>query len=363
MQVYSLLTRVIGLFVLISFISCSGDHDEKPGKNPDPVLVTLSSPEGYPGEGIRVSGRTQSRQTAQVSTRIMGTINRIYVKPGDPVRKGQALATINSNDIQAKRAQTQAAIAEAEAHLKNAQRDYERFTNLFNKQSATAKELDNVTLQYNAARSRLDAAKQMKNEVNAIMTYSTLTAPFDGVVTLRSADEGDMANPGMPLITVEQTGELQVSATVSESDIPLIKKGDKATVEIRSQGKTISATIVEISPSSQFTGGQYQVKLSLSQEDRKGIFPGMYVDVIFPTGKRPTQTVETVLVPVSCLVKKDQLTGLYTVSSQQTALLRWIRTGKTYGDKVEVLSGLSPKETYILHSDSPLYNGAPVRTK
>lgn len=363
MQVHSLLTRAIGLSLLISFVSCGSADEHKTETKLDPVLVSLSSPEGHSGEGIRVSGRTESKQTAQVSTRIMGTITRIYVKVGDPVRKGQALATVSSQDIQAKRAQTLASIAEAEAHLRNAQRDYERFTNLYNKQSASAKELDNVTLQYNAARSRVEAAQQMKNEVNAMMAYSTLTAPFDGVVTLRSADEGDMANPGMPVVTVEQTGELQVSATVSESDIPYLKKGDKATVEVRSQGKTVKAQIVEINPSSQFTGGQYQVKLSLAREDRKDIFPGMYVDVIFPTGERRGQSTETVLVPASSLIKKDQLTGIYTLSSQQTALLRWIRIGKTYGDKVEVLSGLSPKETYIIQSESPLYNGAPVRTK
>lgn len=363
MQFHSLATRLIGLSLLLSVVSCGGHEDPKQEAVIAPVLVTLSSPENQAGEGIRVSGRIESRQTAQVSTRIMGTITRLFVKVGDPVRKGQTLATISSQDIQAKRAQTLASIAEAEAHLRNAQKDYDRFTNLYNKQSASAKELDNVTLQYKAAKSRLEAAQQMKNEVNAMMAYSTLTAPFDGVVTLRSADEGDMANPGMPVVTIEQTGELVVSATVSESDIPFLKKGDKARVDIRSQGKIITAQIVETNPSSQFTGGQYQVKLSLAKADRKDLFPGMYVDVIFSPGERRRTASETVLVPSSSLVKKDQLTGIYTISSQQTALLRWIRVGKTYGDKVEVLSGLSPSDTYVVHAESPLYNGTPVRTK
>jgi hypothetical protein len=70
-----------------------------------------------------------------------------------------------------------------------------------------------------------------------------------------------------------------------------------------------------------------------------------------------------VLVPVSSLVNKDQLTGLYTISSNHTALLRWIRTGKIFGDKIEVLSGLAANEKYIVSADGNLYNGAPVKEK
>ena len=70
-----------------------------------------------------------------------------------------------------------------------------------------------------------------------------------------------------------------------------------------------------------------------------------------------------VLVPVSSIEHKDQLTGLYTISSNNTALLRWVRLGKTYGDKVEVLSGLEKNETFVLIAEGKLYNGVPVNIK
>ncbi|MBL7743952.1 MAG: efflux RND transporter periplasmic adaptor subunit [Chitinophagaceae bacterium] len=363
MQHVKTTTRIIIFSSALMISSCKGkDHNETTDKTAA-VPITVSTPGGNIEGGIAVSGKIEALQTANISTRMMGTINRIYVKVGDRVRKGQLLATISSQDIQAKKAQTSAAIAEAEANVRNAQKDFERFSNLYNKQSASAKELDNVTLQYNAAKSRLEAATQMRNEVSAMMAYSSLTAPFDGVVTQKLADEGNMANPGVPVLTVEQTTGLQVSATVSESDINLIKKGNTAKVEMKAIDKIVTCTISEVSPSSYFTGGQYLVKLSIPEKDKKDLYAGMYVNVFIPvnTSAIKKDTANAVLVPVASLVNKDQLTGLYTISSNNTALLRWIRTGKTYGDKIEVLSGLAFHEKFIVSAEGNLYNGVPVK--
>ncbi|MBN8675203.1 MAG: efflux RND transporter periplasmic adaptor subunit [Chitinophagales bacterium] len=350
---------------LVVFSSCGGKKHAEAKDNTAPVTVVVATPGGAVEGGISVSGKIEAQQTANISTRMMGTITRIYVKVGDKVRRGQLLATISSQDIQAKQAQTNASIAEAQANVSTAQKDYDRFTNLYKKQSASAKELDNVTLQYNAAKARLEAATQMRNEVNAMLSYSSLTAPFDGVVTQRMADEGNMANPGMPLLTVEQNTQLEVSATVSETDINSIKKGDKAQVEVKAIGKTVECTISEISPSSQFTGGQYLVKLSIPEKEKKELYAGMYVNVFIPvTGKTTTkENTAGILVPLSSLVKKDQLTGVYTISNSNTALLRWVRTGKTFADKIEILSGLAQNEKFIVNAEGKLYNGVPVIEK
>ncbi len=213
------LTGALLLSGILLFSSCKGKKETPAAANIAPVAVSTATPGGTVEGGIAISGKVEALQTAQLSTKLMGTITRIFVKTGDRVRRGQTLATISSQDITAKRAQTSAAILEAEANVKNAQKDFERYTNLFNKHSASAKELDNVTLQYNAAKARLEAAIQMKNEVYAIAAYSSITAPFDGVVTQRMADEGNMANPGMPLLVVEQNTQLQISATVSEDQV------------------------------------------------------------------------------------------------------------------------------------------------
>ena len=133
---------------------------------------------GLYDEGVTVSGKIEAGQSAGISTRLMGTINRIFVKVGDRVHPGQVLVGIQAGDIVARKAQAEAAVSEAAANPASAQRDFERYNQLYNKKSASAKELDNATLQYNAARARLEAANQLKSEAGALLRYSSLTAPL-----------------------------------------------------------------------------------------------------------------------------------------------------------------------------------------
>jgi RND family efflux transporter MFP subunit len=351
---------------LIIFSACSSNKKETDIEKTDAaVMVTVATPSDTDQQGVNVSGQIEAAQTANISTRVMGYITMLKVKVGDHVTKGQLLATIGNQDIIAKRGQTDAMIAEAQAALNSAQKDYDRFTILYKQQSATAKELDNVTLQYNSAKSRLEGAIQMGNEVNASLAYTSLTAPFSGIVTQKLADAGSMANPGMPILTIEQSGSYQVSASVPENIINQIQQGAEATVTIKSIEKILKGTVVQINPSSQFTGGQYIIKINIADADKKGLYAGMYAAVSIPV-KEPvavTTTENSVMVPVSSIEHKDQLTGLYTIGSNNTALLRWVRLGKTYGDKVEVLSGLEKNEQFIVAADGKLYNGIPIKIK
>lgn len=351
---------------LIVFSACSSNKEEVAIANTDAaVMVTVATPSGTGQQGINVSGQIEASRTANISTRVMGFITMLKVKVGDHVSKGQLLATISNQDMIAKRGQTDAMISEAQAALNSAQKDYERLTTLYKQQSATAKELDNVTLQYNSAKSRLEGARQMRNEVNASLGYTSLTAPFSGIVTQKLADAGSMANPGMPILTIEQSGSYQVSASVPENIINQIHQGAEAFVTIKSIDKTIKGTVVQINPSSQFTGGQYIIKVNIADAAKKGLYAGMYATVSIPV-KEPvavTTTGNSVMVPVSSIEHRDQLTGLYTIGSNNTALLRWVRLGKTFGDKVEVLSGLEKNEQFVVTVDGKLYNGIPIKIK
>lgn len=348
--------------------SCSGNKTEQqniPKENP--VAVTVATPGNNDiSGGINASGQVEAIQSANISTRVMGYITNVYVKIGDRVKQGQLLFTVNSNDILAKRAQADAGIAQADAALYNAQKDYERFSTLYKQQSATAKELDNASLQYNAAKASANAARQMRNEVNAQLSYANVTAPFSGIITQKMQDAGSMATPGMPVVTIEQSGNLQVSAFVSESQIAKIKQGDEAKLNIKSINKIIPGKITQISQSSQSSGGQYIIKISIPDSEKKQVYAGMYVNVNIPV-KDPVQTASAnennILVPAESIINKDQLTGLYTIGNNNTALLRWVRLGKSFGNNVEVLSGLSKNETFIVHADGRLYNGAPVTIK
>ena len=134
----------------------------------------VSSPAKSIGGEILLSGKLESENTANLSTRVMGYITSINVKPGDRVAKGVLLATISSQDMLAKKAQASAMIAEAEAAARNAGKDYARYQTLYKQQSVSAKELETVSLQNTSAQSRLEAARQMRNEVNAMIGFIAL---------------------------------------------------------------------------------------------------------------------------------------------------------------------------------------------
>lgn len=362
--------NTISLFAataLLSLAACSGDKTETVAKTETPIAVQTAVAGGtniHAGV-LEASGQVEASQSVNISTRVMGYITQMKVKVGDRVHAGQLLFTVNSNDITAKRAQTDAMIAQAEAAQRAAQKDLDRYTALYKQQSASAKELDQVTLQYQSAKANADAAKQMRNEVSAQLAYASVTAPFAGIITQKLADAGSMANPGMPVLTLEQSGNLQVSASIPENQIAAVKLGEEVNMSIESANKTITGKVIQVNPSSQFTGGQYIVKISLPAAEARQLYAGMYVHLRIPVKETVTAAKESgkILVPAKAIITRDQLTGLYTISSQNTALLRWVRLGTTSGDQVEVLSGLAANETFILSAEGRLYNGAPVTIK
>jgi len=307
---------------------------------------------------ITASGKVEATNSAELSTRMMGYVTNIHVKVGDKVNKDQLLLSINNSDLQAKKAQVEANIIKAQAGFSSAEKDYNRFKNLFEQNSASQKEFDDITVHYNVAKANLEAAKQLKNEINSQFAYTNIRAPFSGVVTNKFIDKGAMANPGIPLIAVEGKGGFEVTALVPESQISQIKKDAKVGVTIKSINKTVTGNVSEVSISAKNTGGQYLVKINLDKTDVK-LLSGMFATVQFPVEKTHKST-DMVLIPSEALVHKGQLSGIYTVSQSNTAVLRWLRLGRTFGNQIEVLSGLSTDENYIVSSEGKLYNGANI---
>ena len=354
--------KVLTLLSLLTTIlySCSGDKKTTAFELPA-IAATVNEVEGAnSSKYVAASGKIEAENSANVSTRMMGYITSIKVKTGQKVSKGQLLATVNNTDLQAKKAQAEAGITQAAAGYNSAKKDYDRFVILLGQKSASQKEMDNVTTQFEMAKAGLEAAKQMKNEVMAQFSYANLAAPFAGTVTSTMAKEGDMANPGIPLMTIEGNTKLQAIVMVSESEISQIKNGMPADIIVKSLDQSFKGRVIEVSSSAKNTGGQYIVKLSLENASQS-ILSGMFANVVFPIEKPAVETKSAmVLVPKKAIVNQGQLSGVYTVSDDKIAVLRWLRLGKTFGDQVEVLSGLSAGEKYIVEAQSKLYNGAKI---
>lgn len=352
---------ILSLATLVLF-SC-GKEAKEVTNNESAIKVEVNGLATNNSEFITASGKTEAESSANLSTRMMGYVTKVHVKTGQKVGAGQLLVSINSSDLEAKKAQVDASILQATAAYNNAKKDYDRFVNLFAQQSASQKELDDMTSRFEMAKAGLAGAKQMRNEVMAQFSYSNITAPFSGEVTNTFIKEGDMANPGMPLVSLEGASRMQVTAMVSESDITKITNGMPVKIMVKSLNKEVLGKVSEVSGSAKNTGGQYLVKVTLNSND-KSILSGMFVNVQFPisntTKSEITVKSDKVMVPESALVKQGQLTGIYSIANGKTAILRWVRTGKTYDNQVEVLSGLSSNEQYIVSSEGKLYNGAKV---
>jgi RND family efflux transporter MFP subunit len=344
------------------FLSCGKEKTEIANNTPAIAVKVSGISTDTNSPFVTASGKIEAENSANVSTRMMGYITKVHVKVGQKVGAGQLLVSVNNTDLQAKKAQVDASILQATAAFNNAKKDYDRFTALFNQQSASQKELDDMTSRYEMAKAGLEGAKQMRNEVMAQFSYSNITAPFSGEVTNTFVKEGDMANPGMPLVSIEGASRLQVTAMVSESDITSIKNGMSVKILVKSTNQELSGKVSEVSGSAKNTGGQYLVKINLNTTGSK-VLSGMFVNVQFPVANQvqtSTKQSDKVLIPEIALVKQGQLTGIYTIGNGNTAILRWLRIGKSFGNQVEVLSGLSSNEQYIVSAEGKLYNGAKV---
>ena len=347
--------------ILLGLLVSCGSAEENSIEELPAVAVKVGTAIVAEGaEVVNASGKIEAGNSANVSTRMMGNVTSVNVQSGDKVTKGDLLLTITNTDLIAKRSQVEAAIVQAQSGYANAKKDLERFKVLFEKGSASEKELENMTTRFEMAEAGLDGANQMKKEVNAQFEYTNIRAPFTGVIANTFVKVGDMANPGMPLVTVEGTGKYQAAVLVSESDIFKVKVGAQTSLIVKSNNTSLKGKVVEVSPSAKNTGGQFIVKIDI--EDMQGILPGMFVNASI-TATRGKIEKTSPLVKESALITSGQLTGLYTLSKENTAILRWVRTGQITDGNVEILSGISQGEKYIQDADGKLFNGARVSVR
>ncbi|OCB78548.1 efflux RND transporter periplasmic adaptor subunit [Flavobacterium crassostreae] len=348
---------------ILSLTSCNGEKKEVAVATAAIAVKVGEVSKNTAGTFISASGKIEAQNSADLSTRMMGYVTKVHVVVGQKVHAGQLLLRINNTDLQAKKAQVDASVLQATAAYKNAKKDYDRFRHLFQEQSASQKELDDITARYETTKAGLEGAKQMREEVVAQFNYANITAPFAGVITTTFVKEGAMASPGMPLIAMEGGSKLQVTAMVSEGDITAIEKGMPVRVLVKSSEEKLTGKVSEVSTSAKNSGGQYLVKINLDPSEST-VLSGMFVNVQFPGANKVLSGANNrILVPQSALVKQGQLTGLYTIGKDNVALLRWLRTGKTFGNQVEVLSGLAANEKYIVSAQGKLFNGAKVRVE
>ena len=343
------------LAALAAMAGCGGG-DEPAAYHPKEVRADLVTAvrTGIP-RTVTATGELEAENAMEVSTRLMGHVREVLVKVGERVQTGQVLVRIDDTDMQARRRQAEAAIDEARAVLENAETNLARFQRLYQENSVSKSQLDEVRTGRDRAAAGLARAQAALAEVEVQLDYLRIEAPAPGQVTRRLVDPGDMASPGQPLLMLEQTGTMKVRAGLSEKDVDLVSVGEQVKVKITSlEQATYTVPIARIVPAANPMSRTFDLEAYLPNEAGR-LKSGMFARVEVPVGSR-----EAVLVPREALHERGQLTGVWIVDEAGTAHLRWIRTGQTIGDEVEVISGLQGGEQLVLRADLPLVEGDKV---
>ena len=341
-------------------VLASCGHQEaasRPPAAPVAVRVTAAAAASVPVWAQAV-GSTQSYARASLSTRLMGLVSSVTAEEGQAVHKGQVLVRIESQDLAARRRQAEAALEEARAVLANAEKLAARRRNLRQENAVPQQSLDEAETGRARAAAAVANAEQAVHEVLANLEYSEVRSPLTGSLVRKLVQVGDLSAPGVPLVEVEQLDPIKVTLEVGESDLAWVSVGQEVDVEIpslRTQPQR-RGRVEGINPAANLGSRTFQVRVVVANPDG-AIGSGMFARVGFPKGTRGA-----VMIPAAAVVRQGQLEGVFTVKGSQ-AILRWVRLGRAYGDRVEVLSGLDANEPVVIDGQSGLRDGAPVEVR
>ncbi len=323
-------------------------------------------------------GTVEARTTATVAARVLAPVVAVRVAPGDRVRAGQVLVELDGRDLQAaargadagaRAAQDGAAAAAADqraaqAGLDLARASHGRIAGLHAKKSATAQELDEATAALAAAEARvtgaaarvqeaaamIDRAAAAREAAGATASFLTVTAPFDGVVTEKLVEPGNMASPGLPLVRVEDTRGFRLEVRVDEARVGRLSTGTAVDVVLDGadgQSVTVTGTVGEVSRTVEGSARTVLVKITLP--DGAGVRSGTYGRVRLPGATRTALTV-----PAEAIIRHGQVTSVFVVADG-VARLRLVRIAGS-----EVQAGLAAGDVVIVAPPPGLVDGRRV---
>ncbi len=339
------------LALALSLAACSGGQQEQqaPAQAGVPAKVMTIAADTIP-ELYLAAGTVIAENRVDVTSRVMGYIRSIKAREGQTVKKGELLVRIDAADVRAHLHEAEANLAQAKARAAEAKADYDRFRALRAQQAVTEREYQQITLKYQIAEKGLHAAKAGLSQARAQVQYVDITAPISGVVVAKHKDNGDMANPGEPILAIEDPSQLVLQTYVKEQQINHIHLGDIVMAEVRALHTTIQGHITQIVPAGDTTTHSYLVKASLAAAP--GLKSGMFANVRFTIG-----TTRGIMIPRAAIVSPSDIPGVYVVAADNSVHFRMIRTGREWDGRVEVLSGLAPGERIAIATDTPLHSG------
>jgi RND family efflux transporter MFP subunit len=369
-----------GLLLGLSAAACRshGDAARAEAAAPATVRVHAMKPAAIE-DSFEAGGVVQARTSATLTSRILAPVREVRVAPGDRVRAGQVLILLDGREpgAQARSAGAAARAAEeravaaradeaaAQASLALARATYARIASLEAKRSATRHELDEATAALRAgeagaasaaaraqeATSNVESARAASDAASTTASFTRITAPFDGIVTEKLVEPGNMAAPGTPLARVEDTRAFRLDVRIDESRVSTIAPGSGANVLIESgsgAAAVVEGRVSEIARAVDADSRAFLVKIALP--DAAGIRSGMFGRARFAGGSRQALTV-----PAGAVIRRGQVMSVF-VADKGVARLRLVRLRGR-----EVLAGLHPGERVVVDPPAGLLDGTPIK--
>lgn len=299
-----------------------------------PVVPTVAAQASAVGAGLELDGTLQAVRQSTVAAQVSGNVVQLSVRAGDAVRAGQVLARIDEREAQAGLARSDAAVAQSQAELANARASYERSKLLRAQGFISQAALDVAEAQFKAAQAGQQQAQAGRSQAALARSFTSVVAPYDGLVLATHVEAGDLAAPGRAIVTVYAPQPMRAVAYVPASQQALARQAQRVQVRMPS-GDWVAPTASIGLPGADPVSQTVEFRLDLPAAAVTGAVPGQSVRVRFAGGSS-----ERLTVPAGAVLRRGELTGVY-VARDQGFVLQAVRVGAEHGEAgVEVLAGL-----------------------
>jgi RND family efflux transporter MFP subunit len=327
------------------------------------TAVSVVSPkQTAPAEEIILPGNVQPFITSPVYARTNGYLKKWYFDIGAHVRKGQLLAVIETPEVDQQLQQARSNLSTAQANLELATITKTRYQGLLKTHAVSQQDADNAVGTYNANKAIVQADQATVEQYSALVSFERVYAPFDGVITARNTDIGDLINSGSTsnvktdLFHIAQPGTLRVYVNVPEEYSRGIKDGMTAALALAEfPGRTFEGKLVRTADAINMTTRTLLVEIDVDNPTNT-LLTGSYAEVHL---KVPTQN-STFIIPVNTLIFRSEGLRVGVVKDQKVTLTA-VTPGHDFGNQIEIVAGLKPEDQIVINPPDSIVTGQQVQ--
>ena len=318
-----------------------------------PYVRTTVVRSGEGGQTLALPGTLQGFQQAPIAARAAGYVRRWTKDIGSHVAKGEVLAVIEAPEVDQQLSQAEAARQQAAAGLALAKSTVDRWEALRRKDVVSQQELDERRSGATQAAANLAAADANVQRLHQLQGFTRVTAPFDGVITRRNVEVGDLVDSsGKTLFVLTQMDPLRIYVNVPQSYAQLVRAGQKVVVtQVELRGRTFSGEVARSAGAIDPATRTMQVEINLPNRDGT-LLPGAYVQVDLPLAGA-----KTLVVPTNVLLFRGEGTRVALVDADHRVRLKPVTLGRNLGESIEVLGGVADGDRLVVNPSDSLAEG------